>query len=124
VLRPADGKGQGFEVEAAEDGWRVRGERVERWVVMADLDNEEAVRYLQGRLVRAGVEKALLDAGARRGDAVEIAGAVFDFEPERADMPDDEDDDDDALEPLVDEVMFEDEDDDFALAEQQEDDAE
>ena len=49
---------------------------------MTDLENEEAVRYLQGRMVRAGVEQALAEAGAKRGDAVEIAGAVFDFEPE------------------------------------------
>jgi GTPase len=68
----------------------VRGERIERWVVMTDLDNEEGVRYLQGRLARAGVEKALIEAGARQGDPVGIAGLVFDFEPEPADLPEDE----------------------------------
>lgn len=81
VLRPA-GVDE-FTVEATGEGFRVTGDRIERWVAMADLDNPEAVRYLQGRLLRAGVERALAKAGARPGDAVEIAGQVFDFEPER-----------------------------------------
>ena len=115
VLRPAESKRRDFHVEATEDGWVVVGERVERWVVMADLSNDEAVRYLQGRLVRAGVERALIEAGAQRGDTVQIAGAVFDFEPERPDMPDDEDEDDDVLtdefgDALVHEHYFEDDD--------------
>ena len=84
VLRPAEGVGEDLRVERYHDGWRVTSERVERWVVMADLDNEEAVRYLQGRMIRAGVEDALLAAGAKVGDPVEIAGAVFEFEPEGA----------------------------------------
>lgn len=81
ILRPR-GASDDFTVEATPDGFRVSGERIERWVVMTDLDNPEAVRYLQGRLIRSGVERALARAGARRGDAVEIAGQVFDFEPE------------------------------------------
>ncbi|MPZ72177.1 MAG: GTPase ObgE [Nitriliruptorales bacterium] len=84
VLRPT-AQSDPIVVERAGEGWRVRSRRVERWVVMTDLGNEEAVRHLQARMVRAGVEQALEDAGARRGDAVEIAGAVFDFEPESRD---------------------------------------
>ena len=57
------------------------GDHVERWVHMTDLDNAEAVRYLQGRLERAGVDRRLTEAGARSGDDVEIAGHVFTFEP-------------------------------------------
>jgi GTPase len=82
VLRPARATGPDFTVERADDGYRVRGERVERWVAMLDLGNDEAVRYLQGRLARAGVERELVRAGAREGDAVEIGGTVFDFHPE------------------------------------------
>ena len=90
VLRPAARQAADtFTVEAIDEGYRVRGENVERWVVMTDLSNDEAVRYLQDRLVRAGVEKALMAAGAQRGDAVEIAGAVFDFSPDRVEPPDD-----------------------------------
>jgi GTPase len=80
-LRPA-GPGADFRVERSSAGYTVHGERVERWVHMTDLDNDEAVRYLQGRLLRAGVEDALVAAGARAGDTVEIAGFAFDFEPE------------------------------------------
>ncbi len=87
VLRPAAREGADITVERRDTGWRVRSERVERWVVMTDLDNDDAVRYLQGRMVRAGVERALVAAGARHGDPVEIAGAVFDFDPEPADLP-------------------------------------
>ncbi|MGH8887637.1 MAG: GTPase ObgE, partial [Egibacteraceae bacterium] len=92
VLRPAGGNG--FTVEATGRGFRVTGDRVERWVAMTDLDNPEAVRYLQGRLLRAGVERELTKAGARRGDAVEIAGQVFDFEPEGGQPGPDTDDED------------------------------
>jgi GTPase len=90
VLRPARARTD-FGVGRTDDGgFRVTGDRVERWVRMTDLGNDEAVRYLQGRLARAGVERALVAAGARRGDPVQIAGAVFDFEPEPADLPHDE----------------------------------
>ena len=68
-------------VRRVDGGWQVGGEHVERWVRMTDLDNAEAVRYLQGRMDRAGVEQALLDAGARAGEDVQIAGHVFTFEP-------------------------------------------
>ncbi len=93
VLRPpAAVGGPDFRVEPAGEGWRVSGDRVERWVLMTDLENPDGVRYLQGRLVRAGVEDALAAAGAQRGDPVEIAGAVFDFEPELGTLPDDDPD--------------------------------
>jgi len=93
VLRPAGtATGPDFVVEPLGRGWRVTGERVARWVLMTDLENPDGVRYLQGRLVRAGVERALADAGARRGDPVEIAGAVFEFEPEPGVVPGDDDD--------------------------------
>lgn len=90
VLRPAAAlAADTFTVERTREGFRVRGENVERWVVMTDLSNDEAVRYLQDRLVRAGVEAVLEKAGAVRGDAVEIAGAVFDFAPDRSEPPED-----------------------------------
>ncbi|MFA5787187.1 MAG: GTPase ObgE [Actinomycetota bacterium] len=59
----------------------VRGRRVERWVEMTDLNNPEAVTYLQNRMRRAGVEDLLAGVGARAGDEVEIAGKVFEFIP-------------------------------------------
>lgn len=62
--------------------FRVRGDRPERWVAMSNLDNRDAVTYLQRRLRRAGVEELLLAAGARPGDDVAIGPAVFEFSPE------------------------------------------
>jgi GTPase len=92
VLRPAP-RGPDYAVERTGEAYRVVGERIERWVLMTDLGNDDAVRYLQGRLQRAGVEKALITAGARAGDTIDIAGFVFDFDPEPSDLPADELDD-------------------------------
>ncbi len=58
----------------------VEGGRIERMVIMTDMGNEEAVAYLQRRLQRAGVEQALIDAGARDGDTVTIGPVSFEFE--------------------------------------------
>jgi GTP-binding protein len=78
VAEPDD---TGFEVERIDGGrYRVSGSRVERWVVMTDMDNDEAVAYLQRRLVRAGVEDALVAAGARDGDEIEIGPISFDLD--------------------------------------------
>ncbi len=73
---------RGFEVLPLADGtYRVQGRGVERMVVMTDMENEEAVAYLQSRLAGIGVERALGEAGAREGDTVRIAGMEFEFEP-------------------------------------------
>ncbi len=61
--------------------WRVSGVNVERMVVQTEWDNEEAVAFLQRRLERAGVERALEEAGAQAGDEVRIRGVAFEFEP-------------------------------------------
>lgn len=60
--------------------FRVRGGRIERMVIMTDMANDEAVAYLQRRLQRAGVEDALLKAGAEPGDTVHIGPVSFEFE--------------------------------------------
>lgn len=73
-----------------EGRFHVLSDRLERWVQMTPLDNPEAVRYLQGRMRRAGVEAGLVEAGARAGDEVVIGGVVFDFEPELSDLPEEE----------------------------------
>jgi GTP-binding protein len=62
--------------------YRVAGPRVERWVAEIDLDDQEQVADLQRRLVRAGVERRLAEAGARKGDEVVIGAATFEFIPE------------------------------------------
>ena len=66
---------------ARSSGWSASGPS--RWVRQTDFSNEEAVGYLADRLQRAGVEEALLAAGAVAGSAVLIGPAdnavVFDW---------------------------------------------
>lgn len=70
-----------FDVVELSDGiFRVVGTQVERMVVQTDWDNEEAIAFLQHRLKRLGVEKALEEAGARDGDEIRIVGRAFEFE--------------------------------------------
>ena len=56
------------------------GTGVERLCVQTDWENEEAVIYLQHRLSRIGVDKALEDAGCEAGDEVRISGYSFAYE--------------------------------------------
>jgi GTPase len=79
VIRPAR---EPFVIRREGDRFRVSGQRVERWVTEADLDDPRQVIDLQRRLVRAGVERRLAEAGARRGDEVVIGGRTFEFIPE------------------------------------------
>jgi GTP-binding protein len=91
--RQAAAAGQGAGAPAAETevpiqvvregtGFRVLGDGPLRWVAMTDLDNPQAVAYLQRRLRRAGVEDLLAAAGARPGDEVLLGGAAFEYEPD------------------------------------------
>jgi GTPase len=86
VIRPpAVAGGDEFTVRQTGAGWRVRGEKPERWVRQTDFGNDEAVGYLADRLNRLGVEARLLELGAEEGDTVLIGEAdnavVFDFQP-------------------------------------------
>jgi GTP-binding protein len=60
--------------------FEVTGKGIERMVITTEWANEEAIAFLQRRLVRAGVEKALVEAGAVDGDEIRIAGRAFEFE--------------------------------------------
>ena len=68
-------------VEREGSAWRVSCGSVVRWVAMTDLNNPEAVAYLQNRLDRAGVEDLLAKQGARHGDEVRMGNAVFSWWP-------------------------------------------
>lgn len=71
----------GFKVEKLSDGiFEVFGVKPVRAVIQTDMDNEEAVVFLQHRLKRMGVERALVQAGAIDGDEIRIAGRSFEFE--------------------------------------------
>jgi GTP-binding protein len=78
ILRPEE---QGFSVvREGEHAWRVRGRPAERAVALADLTNAEAISYVQHRLRRMGVERALARAGAADGDLVRIGDIELTYE--------------------------------------------
>jgi GTPase len=80
VYRP--GEGDAFRVEKLGPGaFRVEGARIDRLMARHDVDNDEALRYLEERLRVLGVIKALEAAGFEPGDDVEIAGVVFELDP-------------------------------------------
>ncbi|HET6167900.1 MAG TPA: GTPase ObgE [Marmoricola sp.] len=86
VLRPRSSQsGDEFTVKETGEGWRVRGEKPERWIRQTDFSNDEAVGFLADRLNRLGVEAKLLELGAVEGDPVLIGdpdnAVVFDFKP-------------------------------------------
>ena len=72
---------EGLVVERADDGsFVVRGRPAERAVAVTDITNPQALDYVQHRLRKLGVDKALARAGARDGDTVRIGGFSFDYE--------------------------------------------
>ncbi len=86
ILRPASVDGSDtFTVTETGEGWRVRGEKPERWIRQTDFSNDEAVGFLSDRLNRLGVETRLVQLGAQEGDTVLIGhpdnSVVFDFKP-------------------------------------------
>ncbi|MBA3747678.1 MAG: Obg family GTPase CgtA, partial [Solirubrobacterales bacterium] len=80
VFRPAAGRG--FDVRRLDDGvFRVEGDGIVRLLARHDLDNDEALAHVEGRLRRMGVISALEAAGFEPGDDVEIAGVLFELHP-------------------------------------------
>jgi GTP-binding protein len=71
---------EGFTVERVGEGtFRVAGKVVERAVALNDITTDEAADYIQGRLRRIGVDRALARAGARDGDVVHIGELSFEW---------------------------------------------
>jgi GTP-binding protein len=76
------GADEGFAVErTGQNAWRVSGRGIERLIARHDVDNEEAMRYVEDRLRTIGVIRALEAKGFQGGDDVEIAGVVFELDP-------------------------------------------
>ena len=82
VFRPAaDARVPGRARSATgSTGSAARG--IERLVARYDLDNADALAYLERRLRGIGVIRALQEEGFEPGDEVEIAGIAFDLDPE------------------------------------------
>jgi len=83
VFRPA--AETGFRVERlGPHSFAVRGKGIERLLGRYDVDNEDAMAYVEGRLRSIGVLKALQHEGFRPGDEIEIGGVKFELDPSAA----------------------------------------
>jgi GTPase len=79
VLRPGEGRLDSYTVTAVDDYFVVTGTQMERLFAKADLDNPDAVAYLQQVIERAGLNDALRRAGAVPGDTVVVGESEFEF---------------------------------------------
>lgn len=80
VYRP--GADQGFDVMPEGDGrFRVSGRGIEMLVARHDLENPEALEYLEGRLREIGVIAELQRAGFEPGDEVVVGEVEFELDP-------------------------------------------
>jgi GTPase len=69
-----------IEVTRADDGsFVVLGRPALRAVALSDLTDHDAVDYVQHRLRRLGVERALVRAGVREGDVVHLGSLSFTY---------------------------------------------
>jgi GTPase len=80
VYRP--GEDAGFEVIPEGDGrFRLAGRGIELLIARHDLDNPEALDYLEGRLREIGVIAELQRAGFEPGDEVVVGELEFELDP-------------------------------------------
>jgi GTP-binding protein len=80
VIRP---EVQGVTVaREGEHEFRVAGRQAERAVALSDVTDRQALAYIDDRMKRLGVDKALARAGAQPGDVVHIGAFSFEYEPD------------------------------------------
>ncbi|HEY3864983.1 MAG TPA: GTPase ObgE [Solirubrobacteraceae bacterium] len=81
VFRP--NAGRGFQVERTGEGtFAVRGRGIERLLQRYDVENEDAMAYLEERLRRIGVLGALEAEGFQPGDELEVGGVTLELDPD------------------------------------------
>jgi GTP-binding protein len=81
TFRPV-GPQRGYTVRQDDEGaYVVDGPAVARLVGRYDLENEDAMAFLEKRLRGLGVIRALEEAGFESGDDVILAGIAFDLDP-------------------------------------------
>ncbi|HYB70878.1 MAG TPA: Obg family GTPase CgtA, partial [Candidatus Bathyarchaeia archaeon] len=81
IFRPAADRAYRVK-RTGERSYKVSGKGIERLVARYDHDNEDALSHLERRLRGIGVIRALEDEGFEPGDEVEIAGVLFDLDPD------------------------------------------
>lgn len=83
VFRPSGP--DGFTVEQLTAGeYAVSGRGVERLLARHDLNNEDALAYVEERLRKIGVLRALEARGFQAGDELTIAGVAFELDPDES----------------------------------------
>jgi len=65
-----------------EHEFRIAGRQAERAVALSDVTDRQALAYIDDRMRRLGVAKALARAGAQAGDVVHIGAFSFEYEPD------------------------------------------
>jgi GTP-binding protein len=81
LFRPNAGKG--FEIErTGARAFAVRGRGIERLLQRYDIENEDAMAYLEERLRRIGVLGALEAEGFQPGDELEVGGVTLELDPD------------------------------------------
>jgi GTPase len=81
VFRPAAGKG--FQVEkTGERSFAVKGKGIERLLQRYDVENEDAMAYLEERLRRIGVLGALEAEGFQPGDELKVGEVTLELDPD------------------------------------------
>ena len=68
-----------FTISKLDDAWLVEGEKITKLFKMTKFNEEESVIRFAKKLKNMGVEEALEEAGAQRGDDVVIEDYVFQF---------------------------------------------
>ena len=80
LLRP--GADSGYQVErTGEHAFRISGPSVERLVQRHDLENEDALAFIEERLKTMGVIKELEAKGFEPGEEIEIGDVAFALYP-------------------------------------------
>jgi GTP-binding protein len=69
-----------FRIMQVEDGWRVRGEAIERAAAMTYWEHRESVRRFQRLMENIGVEEALLEAGIEEGETVFVGEYALEWQ--------------------------------------------
>ncbi|MCA9936073.1 MAG: GTPase ObgE [Ardenticatenaceae bacterium] len=79
IVITVDTEDEGFTVEREEDGWRVRGKRIERIAAMTYFEFDATLLRFQQILEKMGITEALEEAGVSVGDTVYIGGEVLEW---------------------------------------------
>jgi len=80
ILRPEP---VGFLLERMDEHeFRLSGKEVERVVALNDVTMHESLSFIDMRLKRLGVTRALQRAGAQEGDVIHIGAFSFDYTPD------------------------------------------